>query len=431
MIRLLEIRAAARRVVGAVLLCGLSFGAAAGGQEAQWVGTWATAGSTTGPFDAPVTAPNDQTIRHIARISVGGKALRVWLSNAKGTAPLTVGAVSIGVQDTGAAVQPSSLRAVTFGGAASVTIAPGAKVLSDAVNLAVADLADLAISVYLPDGATDPASPVTNHVRAIQTAYVLGGDQTGVADPFVDGTITSYFYLTGVDVTAKAAMPVIAVLGDSIANGDESTPDANQRWPNLLAERIHRRGGSGLPRAGVLNLGISGNQVTATLVGDSAQARLDRDVLTQTGVTHLIVMAGINDLGLPGLLNLIGIPTALIPAEAVIAGYQQIIARAKARGLVVIGGTLTPSGGFPLPDYFTPAADTKRQQINDWIRSSGAFDHVIDFDAVLRDPANPALMRADLTADGLHPNDAGYQAMADAVPLKLFRPVGYGQRKSR
>lgn len=425
------LRTAARRVLVAVVLGGLSFGAMANGKDAQWVGTWATAGSTTGPFDAPVTAPNDQTIRHIARISVGGDALRVWLSNAKGTAPLTVGSVSVGVQDLGAAVQAGTLRPVTFGGAASVTIAPGAKVLSDPVDLAVADLADLAISVYLPDGATDPASPVTNHVRAIQTAYVLGGDQTGVADPFVDGTITSYFYLTGVDVAAKAAMPVIAVLGDSIANGDESTLDANQRWPNLLAERIHRRGGAGLPRAGVLNLGISGNQVTASLIGDSAQARLDRDVLTQTGVTHVIVMEGINDLGLPGLLNLIGIPTPLVSAEQVIAGLQQIIARSKARGLVVIGGTLTPSGGFPLPDYFTAAVEAKRQQINTWIRTSGAFDHVIDFDAVLRDPSNPALMRADLTADGLHPNDAGYQAMADAVPLKLFRPAGYGQRKSR
>ena len=154
-------------------------------------------------------------------------------------------------------------------------------------------------------------------------------------------------------------------------------------------------------------------------------------MLTQTGVTHVIVHEGINDLGLPGLLNLIGIPTPLVPAEAVIAGYQQLIARARARGLGVIGATLSPAGGFGLPDYSTPAGEAKRQTINAWIRTSGAFDAVIDFDAVLRDPANPAFLRGDLTLDGLHPNDTGYQAMADAVPLSLFRPAGYGQRKAR
>jgi lysophospholipase L1-like esterase len=298
------------------------------------------------------------------------------------------------------------------------------------VDLPVPDLADLAISVYLPDGATAATSPVTNHVRALQTAYVLSGNQAEVAEPVIEGTIESYYYFTGVDVTARANLPVLAVLGDSIANGDTSTPDTNSRWPNRLAERIFAPG-SGLPRAGVLNLGISGNAVTFSIIGDGAQARLDRDVLAQTGVTHVIIHEGINDLGLPGLLNLLGIPTPLVSAEAVIAGYQQLIARARARGLRVVGATLTPSGGFVLPDYNTPAVEMKRQMINEWIRTSGAFDAVIDFDAVLRDPEDPAFIREDLTLDGLHPNDAGYQAMADAVPTGLFRPAGYGQRRAR
>ncbi len=392
----------------------------------QWVGTWATAGSTTGPFDAPVVAPNDQTLRQIVRISTGGKRLRVRLSNVQGTAPLTIGAATIARQAADASIKPGSLRTLTFGGESSITIPVGARVFSDPVRLRVDDLANLAISLYLPDGATDAASPVTNHVRALQTAYVSSGDTTMEADPLIDSTMTSYFYLTGVDVRTTGNMPVIAFLGDSIFNGDTSTTDANKRYPNLLAERIFSRAkpsrrGPRLRRAGILNLGISGNQVATTLIGDNAQARLDRDVLTQTGVTHLVLMEGINDIGLPGLLTLFGTPTPETSAATIIAGYQQIIARAKARGLTVIGSTLTPAGGFGLPDYSTPAGEAKRQEVNAWIRTSGAFDAVIDFDEVLRDPADHTLIRADLTDDGLHPNDAGYQVMADETPLRFFR----------
>ena len=407
----------------------LSLGATADSGKApaeRWAGTWAAAASTTGPFDPPVAPLNDQTIRQIVRISSGGSALRIRLTNVNGTAPLTIGATSVARRASDAAVYADSLREVTFGGKASITIPPGARVLSDPVDLQVQNLDDLAISLYLPDAATDPGSPVTNHVRALQTAYELSGDQTTNADPLIDGTITSYFWLSGVDVATRAPMPVIAILGDSIANGDTSTLDSNQRWPNLLAERIYHpardKPNRGLPRAGVLNLGISGNQVTSTFIGDSAQARLDRDVLTQTGVTHVIIHEGINDIGLPGLLSLFGIPTPPISAETIIAGYQQLIIRARARGLVVIGATVTPAGGFGLPDYSTPDGEAKRQTLNAWIRDSGAFDAVIDFDALLRDPNDPTLIRGDLTNDGLHPNDAGYKLMADSVPLELFRP---------
>lgn len=177
-------------------------------------------------------------------------------------------------------------------------------------------------------------------------------------------------------------------------------------------------------KTGVVNVGISGNQLTQTLIGPGTQARFDRDVLTQTGVTHVIVMVGINDIGLPAFLNLIGIPTPLVTADDLIAGYKQLIARAHARGVKIIGATLTPSGGFVFPgsDYATATGEAKRQEVNTWIRESGAFDGVIDFDAVIRDPADPTLIKAELTADGLHPNDAGYQKMADAISLKLFKP---------
>ena len=397
-------------------------------QGKSWVGTWATAGSTTGLFDAPVVAPNDQTLRQIVRISTGGKRLRVRLSNVQGNAPLTIGAATVAHQVAGSAIDPGTMRTLTFGGETSITIAAGARVFSDPVRLRVGDLADLAISLYLPDGATDAASPVTNHVRALQTAYVSSGDTTGETDPLIDSSMTSYFYLTGVDVRVAGHVPVIAFLGDSITNGDTSTTDANKRYPNLLAERILSRNAHPyrprrVTRAGLLNLGISGNQVTNTLIGGNAQARLDRDVLTQTGVTHLVLLAGINDIGLPSFLNAIGIPFPLVSADAIIAGYKQIIARAKARGLRVIGATVTPAGGFVLPgsDYATAEGEAKRQAVNDWIRTSGAFDAVIDFDAVLRDPADPTVLRADLTDDGLHPNDAGYQVMASETPLRFFR----------
>lgn len=401
---------------------------------AQWAGTWAAATSPPALFDTPLDDFNDQTLRQIVRVSAGGRGVRVRLSNVHGTAPLKIGAASVAVPTEGAAVRADSRRRLTFGGDAGVQIAAGAKVLSDPVSLRVQDLSDLAISLYLPDGAVAPDSPVTYHVRGLQTSYVLTGNQVGVVAPQFESTNESVFYLSGVDVGVSREIPVVVMLGDSITDGDQSSVDMNQRLPNLLAERLLRRSHRGqygwrpTRGAAVLNAGISGNQVTTTLIGDSAQARLDRDVLTQTGASHLIVLEGINDLGLPGLLTAIGIPTPMVSAEALIDGHEQIIARARAFGLTVIGATITPSGGSPLPGYNTPDLESRRQTVNVWIRNTARYDAVIDFDRVLRDPDDPTRMRAELTADGLHPNDQGYQAMADAIRLRLFQGNGNARR---
>lgn len=391
------------------------------GANTSWLGTWAAAGSTTGPFDAPALPLDDQTQRHVLRLSAGGKFLRVRLSNVNGTAPLTIGAATLARSRGEDQIKARSLRTLTFNGESSITIAPGARVFSDAVRLRVKPLADVTLSLYIPAGGAGTDSPITNHVRALQTGYIGAGDQTAAAEYATESTITSIYYATGVDVAvSRYGWPPtgVVVLGDSIANGDESTPDTNNRWPNLLAERLARktRGrGWGAP-AGVMNLGISGNQVTNTLIGDNAQARFDRDVLTQSGATHVIIHEGINDLGLPPLL---GAPAAT--PESMISGLQQMARRAQAQGLKVIGGTIMPSKGFSLPTYGTDELEAARQTVNQWIRTSGVFDAVVDFDAALRDPEDPTMLRSDLTDDFLHPNDAGYRVMADRVPLWELR----------
>ena len=406
-----------RRVIAGVVAIVMSVSmasAVAGGKYGggyaapDWAGSWAAAPSAPGPFDAPISALDDQTIRQVVRLSAGGRSLRVHWSNLQGTGPLTIGGVTVTRHLGDGEIAAHSLRTVTFNGAESVVIAPGASVVSDPVRLRTRPLAELAISAYFPAGASLPGSPVTTHVRALQTAYVGDGDQTDADELVVDSTLTSWLWLEGVDVATRRSLPVIAMLGDSITNGDESTPDANNRFPDQVAERLFRwRGQRG---AGILNLGISGNQVTNTLIGANAQARLDRDVLAQSGVTHMVLLEGINDLGLPPLL---GVPAAT--SDAIISGLAQMATRARTAGLTVIGGTITPSGGFVLPTYGSPETEAARQAVNAWIRSTDAFDAVVDFDAVLADPDNPNLMRSDLTADGLHPNDAGYDAMARAL----------------
>jgi lysophospholipase L1-like esterase len=368
----------------------------------HWSGTWAASPQVA----AVPTEFSGQTIRQVVHASIGGTQVRVRLSNAYGASPLHIGAARVGLRSTGASIAAGSNRVLTFNGSVSTTIPVGALAVSDPVDLRVPDRADLAISLWIPG----TQSAATEHKLGLQTTYVSPeGDFSGADTLPTATTTTSYYYLAGVDVGSRAPSVAIVALGDSITDGLHSTPDANRRWTNRLAERLRAHNGGN--RIAVLNAGISGNRILHDKAGTNASARLDRDVLVQPGVRYLIVLEGINDIGIP-----VG-----STAEDIIAGHRQIIERARAMGIKVYGGTLTPFQAFLPGVYYSTEGEAKRLAVNQWIRTGKAYDAVIDFDRALRDPANPAVMRpAYDSGDHLHPNDAGYQAMADAVDLSLF-----------
>ncbi len=368
----------------------------------HWVGTWSAS-----PQEAsrPVEL-NGQTIRQIVHVSIGGRQLRVRLSNAYGPGPLHVGAARVGLRSTGASIVAGSDRALTFNGSESATIPAGALAVSDPVRLTVPDGGDVAVSIYLPGS----ESAATEHSLGLQTTYISPeGDFSGADTLPTATTRRSYYFLTGLEVEAAAKSRAVVTLGDSITDGLHSTVDANRRWPDRLAERLRaqKRGG----KVAVLNAGISGNRLLHDTFGTNVSARLDRDVLVQSGARWLIVLAGINDIGFPGSATV----------DEIVAGHVQIIDRARAMGLTVYGATLTPFQAFLPGFYYTAGGEAKRQAVNHWIRTSGAYDAVIDFDKAVRDPRNPAAIRPDYdSGDNLHPNDAGYKAMADAIDLSLF-----------
>jgi lysophospholipase L1-like esterase len=357
----------------------------------------------------PATVTN-QTIRQIVHTSVGGNRVRVVLSNAFGTAPIEIGAADIALRDKESAVVAASVKPLTFGGNAKAAVLPGATLVSDPVEMRVAALADLAIDLYLPGDLGIGPSPVTTHNGASQTNYLsASGDHTGAAAFAPTGQAGAWFLLSRVEVTAPAATRAVVTFGDSITDGARSTVNTNNRWPDQLARRLAAQRGT--PVA-VLNAGISGNRVLGDGAGLSALARFDKDVLMQTGVTHVVVLEGINDIG---VARSNPSPTA----ADLIAGHKQLIERAHARGLKIYGATLTPFEGA---GYFTQEGEAKRQALNEWIRTSGAYDGVIDFDEITRDPSAPTKFAPAFdSGDHLHPGDAGYQAMGDAVNLALFR----------
>jgi lysophospholipase L1-like esterase len=394
----------------------------------HWIGAWYA--SPTARVDPPPSAAapvpagtsgqsllhfSNQTLRQIAHLTIGGSRLRVVVSNTFGTAPLTIGAAGVALRDRDAAIVPSSSRPLTFGGAARVTVPPGAIFVSDAVDLAVPDFADLAIDLYLPDDTAAMKSPITTHPASWQTGYVSPpGNHTGEVAMPVQATTgyrrgdglacATWFFLARVEVLAPAASGAIVALGDSITDGTASGLDTNNRWPDHLARRL---AAAGLHTA-VLNAGIGGNRVLNEGNGPAALARFDRDVLAQPGVTTVIVLEGINDIGQarqnpsPGAADLI-------------AAHRQLIDRAHARGLAIYGATLTPFGGAA---YWTPEGEAKRQQLNDWIRTGKSYDGMFDFDAAVRDPEHPTKTQARYDAgDHLHLNAAGYQAVAAVIDL--------------
>jgi lysophospholipase L1-like esterase len=403
------------RVLLLSLLLTMHAGAA---EDGRWVGSWAASPFGFQPFDpGPPPEPFvNQTLRQKLRISVGGQRLRIRLSNELGTTPLAIGAATVALASTDSAIRPASLRALTFGGVASVTIPPGAPVLSDPVDLVVPDLAELAISLYLPD----ESAPATLHMG--RTAYVSSaGDFTRAPNLSGAQLTTNHVYLTGVYVEAGADVAVVAAFGDSITDGDGSTPHSYNSWPDQFAARASTRTRG--RRIAVVNQAISGNQLLRDGAGSSALARFDRDVLSTPGLTHIVVLEGINDIGTGGFNfpGAAGPPPAERSAADLIAGYRQLIARAHANGLEIYAGTLTPFEGA-FAGYYTPDKDEVRIEVNEWIRSSGEFDAVIDFEAAIRDAANPRVMKTEYdSGDKLHPGDAGYKRMADAIDLALFQ----------
>jgi lysophospholipase L1-like esterase len=401
----------------------------------RWVATWAAAPLETAapapappaaapakpaapgappaaaPKPAPIRSFANQTLRMVVNTSIPGRTVRVELSNGFGKGRLKIGAATIALHDKGSSIVPESKRVLLFSGDPSPIIPAGAVLLSDPVDLAVPAVGDLVISLFLPED----TGPPTQHATGLHTTYITGPgnfvEQTNVT---AERTSNSWYFLSGVHVLAPDSAGAIVAFGDSITDGATSTNDANAAWPSVLARRIAAAGRKDLA---VVNEGISGNRVVRDGTGVNALARFDRDVLAQPGVKYVIVMEGINDIG-QGTRD--GAPAdASITIDELIAAYTQMANRAHERGIKIFGATLTPyEGAF----YYSAAGETIRTAVNNWIRTTGLFDGSIDFDAATRDPNNPKKFRTNFTIrDFLHPNDAGYKAMADAIDLSLFQ----------
>jgi lysophospholipase L1-like esterase len=383
---------------------------AAMAQEA-WIGSWgASPAFPVGP------ELSNATIRQLVRLSAGGTKVRLRFSNETGTQPLVIGAVRIARPgNSPGSIDPASSKVVTFGGEAAITVPPGAPVVSDPVEITVSALDTLAVSLYLPRW----TGPSVVHPLSMQTAWIsIAGDSTPATTLPEAAPMEARFFLSRVEVAAEGG--TLVTLGDSITDGYGSGVDANKRWPDLLAERLAKAGG---PAVGVVNSGISGNRVLHDLpeamFGPSALSRVDRDVLSVPGARWVVIMEGINDIGHSSSA---GLTEQEVTADEIIGGLKQIVARAHGSGLKAYCATLTPFEGTVFAHYYSAEGEAKRQAVNSWIRTGKGCDAVIDFDAAVQDPAHPSKLRADFdVGDHLHPNAAGYQAMANSVDLGLFK----------
>lgn len=375
----------------------------------RWVGTWSAAPAHV---DDPwgVRRFTNVTLREIVHTSVGGTRVRVRFTNAYGTDPLTISDAHIALSSTGAAIKPNSDRAITFFGDVSVIIPPGAEIFSDPVALSVPPLSNLAISFYLPYQAIRDE---TYHNEASQDNFIGNGDVSNAREFPIAIKVSSWYFLGGIDVEAMPGSGAVVALGDSITDGAGSSSNINRRWPDILASRF--QASSGLKDTSVLNVGIGGNRVLNEGFGSSAISRFNRDVLAQDGVRVLIVLEGINDIG-----QLAGVqaPWDEVTAQELEFGLKQIAEAAHEHNIKIIGATLTPFGGA---FYYSEKGEQIRESVNEWIRNSGTFDGIVDFDRTTRDPGNPKRFNPSYdSGDHLHPNDNGYMAMADAIDLTFF-----------
>ena len=409
------------RVTAAILVLECFLAGAAAQNKPQstlherWVTTWATAQQLAPQPPLPGPGPNvpatlkNQTVRMVARSSIGGRRVRIQVSNAFGSKPLAIGNAHIALRDKGAAILPTSDRALTFGGRSRMTVPPGALIVSDPVDLEVPKLTDLAISLYLPEDTGTPSI----HPIGLHTNYIAEGEVTAKTSLDLSATTTAYLWLSSVDVLASENAGAIVAFGDSITDGFKTTIDKDQAWPALLAKRLAASNSTEM--LSVLNLGIAGNRVLRDGAGVSALARFDRDVLSRTGVRWMTLLEGINDITFSALPVL---STEVVTAEDLIGGYRQIIERAHMHGIKVAGATIMPVGGV---STYRESGEAVRQAVNQWIRSSGAFDAVIDFDALMRDPADPKRLRPEFDpGDHVHPDDKGNERMAQAIDLAIF-----------
>ena len=389
----------------------------------HWIATW-----TAAPLQAPavrlasvgqpVSAAqqaligfNNQTIRMITPISVTGRRVRVHLSNAYGTTPLVIGAVHVALHGKDSAIVAGSDHALSFGGKPGFTIPAGASALTDSVDFDAPPLAELAVSLFVASATGAP----TVHAVGSHTTYISQPGDMSAQAAFTDAATTqSYYWLSGVDVLAPASASTIVAFGDSITDGARSSVDTNSSWPSRLSKRLLANHATSA--FAVANQGIAGNRILRDVAGTNALARFDTDVLSPAGVRWLVVLEGINDIGRGTGPN--AVPADAVTAEDLIAGLRQMVERAHVRGIRVAGATLTPYTGAA---YFSEKGEGIRDTVNNWIRSGKAFDAVIDFDAATRDPERPKQLRAAYdSGDHLHPNDAGYNAMAESIDLTIF-----------
>lgn len=428
MMRTIGVRTAALLVAACVAAGAAS--AQATNETGHWVSAWSTAVQAPRaiPGAPPALTVGNQTVREIVRPTIGGRRMRIRLSNELGATPLAVGSAHVALVKENQSIIPGSDRTLTFGGEASVNIPAGAPMLSDPVELDVPAFTEVAVSIFLPK----ETSSSTFHSLGQHAAYISGpGDFTGAEEIPNAQETRSWYWLSGVEFWAPDQTTAVVALGDSITDGFGAKPGDYGDWPDQLAGRLAEA--KGLPAMAVDNEGIGGNRILYDGAGVSALARFDRDVLAQPGVTQLIVLEGINDIGWPSLKprrmsdgSMRENPYAaqVVTAGQLIQGMKQMIERAHEHAIKVFGATMTPYEGSTA---FNEQGEAVRQAVNRWIRTGGAFDGVFDFDAAVRDPNHPEQFRDDLqSGDHLHPNDAGYKAMAAAIDVAKLRQASAG-----